>query len=86
MYYKLNKQKGYVTTVSDDKNRKTVMELMRGVKYRVFPIGRLDYDTEGLLLLTNDGDLANIFTHPKNSIIKTYVANVEGKIVCFKTS
>lgn len=78
VYYKLHKPKGYVTTASDDKDRKTVLSLMRNVKYRIFPIGRLDYDTEGLLLLTNDGDLTNILTHPKNSVVKTYIANIEG--------
>lgn len=80
VYYKLHKPKGYVTTASDDKDRKTVLSLMRNVKYRIFPIGRLDYDTEGLLLLTNDGDLTNILTHPKNSVVKTYIANVEGVV------
>lgn len=80
VYYKLHKPKGYVTTVTDDKERKTVLDLMRNVQYRVFPIGRLDYDTEGLLLLTNDGDLANIFMHPKNSISKKYMATIEGQI------
>lgn len=80
VYFKLHKPKGYVTTASDDKDRKTVLSLMRNVQYRIFPIGRLDYDTEGLLLLTNDGELTNILTHPKNSISKTYVANVEGII------
>ena len=80
VYYKLHKPKGFVTTVSDDKDRKTVLSLMRNVQYRIFPIGRLDYDTEGLLLLTNDGDLTNIMTHPKNSVVKTYVAHIEGVV------
>lgn len=80
VYYKLHKPKGYVTTATDDKDRKTVLDLMRGVKYRIFPIGRLDYDTEGLLLLTNDGELTNILTHPKNSVEKTYIANIEGVV------
>lgn len=78
VYYKLHKPKGYVTTASDERERKTVLDLMRNVQYRVYPIGRLDYDTEGLLLLTNDGDMANILTHPKNNVQKTYVAHVEG--------
>lgn len=78
VYYKLHKPKGYVTTASDERQRKTVLDLMRNVQYRVFPIGRLDYDTEGLLLLTNDGDLANVLTHPKNNVLKTYVAHIEG--------
>lgn len=78
VYYKLHKPKGYVTTASDERERKTVLDLMRNVQYRVYPIGRLDYDTEGLLLLTNDGDMANILTHPKNNVNKTYVAHIEG--------
>lgn len=80
VYYKLNKPKGYLTTVSDDKDRKTVMSLMRGVHARVFPIGRLDYDTEGLLLMTNDGDLANILTKPNSEIKKTYLVNISAPI------
>ena len=80
VYYKLNKPKGYVSTVNDDKGRKTVMELMRGVHTRVFPVGRLDYDTEGLLLLTNDGDLSNILTRPKSEVEKVYYATIEGTI------
>lgn len=80
VYYKLHKPKGYVTTASDEKGRKTVLELMRNVQVRVYPIGRLDYDTEGLLILTNDGDITNILTHPKNEVKKTYVASIEGEI------
>ena len=80
VYYKLNKPKGYITSTSDDKDRKTVINLMRGVHYRVFPIGRLDYDTEGLLLLTNDGDIANILTKPNSEVKKTYIVHIEGFI------
>jgi len=80
VYYKLHKPKGYVCSNSDDKDRKTVLDLMRNVQYRIFPIGRLDYDTEGLLLLTNDGELSNLITHPKNSIDKTYFVTIEGQI------
>ena len=80
VYYKLHKPKGYVTTASDEKGRKTVVELMRKVQERVYPIGRLDYDTEGLLILTNDGDITNILTHPKNAVKKTYIASVEGEL------
>ena len=80
VYYKLHKPKGYVTTASDEKGRKTVVELMRKVQERIYPIGRLDYDTEGLLILTNDGDITNILTHPKNNVKKTYIASVEGDI------
>lgn len=80
VYYKLNKPKGYVTTVSDDKERKTVMDLLRGVHARVYPVGRLDYDTEGLLLFTNDGEVTNILTKPNCGIEKTYVVHVEGQL------
>ena len=80
VYYKLHKPKGYVTTASDEKGRKTVVELMRKVQERVYPIGRLDYDTEGLLILTNDGDITNILTHPKNAVKKTYIASIECEI------
>ena len=76
VYYKLNKPKGYVTTVSDDKDRKTVMSLMRGVHLRVYPVGRLDYDTEGLLILTNDGDITNILTKPNSKVEKTYSVHI----------
>lgn len=80
VYYKLHKPKGFVTTLKDEKDRKTVMSLLRGVHVRVFPVGRLDYDTEGLLLFTNDGDLTNILTKPNSEIAKTYVATLEGEI------
>lgn len=80
VYYKLNKPKGFVTTVSDEKNRKTVMDLLRGVHTRVYPVGRLDYDTEGLLLLTNDGDITNILTKPNSEIEKTYQVHIENNI------
>ncbi len=80
VYYILNKPKGYVTTVKDDKGRKTVMELLPKKNERVYPVGRLDYDTEGLLIFTNDGDLANRLTHPINEIPKTYIARVEAKV------
>lgn len=77
-YYIMNKPKGYVCTVSDDKDRKTVMELLPKRAGRVYPIGRLDYATEGLLLFTNDGELSFRLTHPKNEIPKTYMAKIEG--------
>ena len=82
IYLMLNKPKGYITTTSDEKGRKTVMELL-GNKFagkRIFPVGRLDYDTEGLLLLTTDGDLCNRISHPRNEIGKTYVAKIEGEV------
>lgn len=80
VYYKLHKPKGYVTTVSDDKERKTVMDLLRGVHTRVYPVGRLDYDSEGLLLFTNDGELTNKLTKPNSEIEKTYVVHIESGI------
>lgn len=79
-YYIMNKPKGYVCTVSDDKGRKTVMELLPKRAGRVFPVGRLDYDTEGLLIFTNDGELTLRLTHPRNEIPKTYMAKIEGGI------
>lgn len=78
VYIMLNKPKGCVCTASDDKGRKTVLDLVK-VKERIFPVGRLDYDTEGLILLTNDGDTANIITHPKNMVKKVYSVRVEGE-------
>lgn len=79
-YYIMNKPKGCVCTVSDDRGRKTVMDFLPKDCGRVFPVGRLDYDTEGLLLLTNDGDLAYKLTNPANEIPKTYVARIEGSV------
>ena len=76
-YYIMNKPKGYVCTVKDDKDRKTVMELLPKNITRVFPVGRLDYDSEGLLLFTNDGDLAYKLTHPKNEVPKTYLGKTD---------
>lgn len=78
VYLLLNKPKGYVTTVSDPEKRPTVMDLIRGVKGRVYPIGRLDYASEGLLLLTNDGDLANRLMKAASHVPKTYVVKVAG--------
>lgn len=77
-YYVVNKPKGYVTTVSDPENRPTVMQLIRGGE-RVFPVGRLDYASEGLLLMTNDGDLANALTKASSQVEKTYLVKVSGK-------
>ena len=76
-YYIMNKPKGYVTTVKDEKGRKTVMELLPPNIKRLFPVGRLDFDTEGLLLLTNDGGLTYKLTHPKNEVPKTYLVKTE---------
>jgi len=76
-YYMMNKPKGYVCTVKDDKGRKTVMDLLPNNSKRIFPVGRLDYDSEGLLILTNDGDLTFKLTHPKNEVPKTYLVKTE---------
>ncbi len=76
-YYIMNKPKGYITSVKDEKGRKTVMDLLPPNIKRLFPVGRLDYDTEGLLILTNDGDLTFRLTHPKNEVPKTYLVKTE---------
>ena len=77
-YILLNKPKGYVTTRSDPEGRRTVMDLIRGVHEYVYPVGRLDYDSEGLLLLTSDGDLAARLTHPRHGVERVYEAIVAG--------
>lgn len=77
-YYLMNKPKGVLCTVSDDRGRKTVMSLLPEGTGRVFSVGRLDYATEGLLLLTNDGELAYRLTNPKSEIPKTYLVRIEG--------
>ena len=78
-YYLLNKPREVITSVSDDKNRKTVIDLIDTDK-RIYPIGRLDYDTTGVLLLTNDGEFANVLMHPNSKIDKVYVAKIRGII------
>lgn len=78
VYILLHKPVGYVTTVSDDKDRPTVMDLVRDVDARLFPVGRLDYNTSGMLIMTNDGDFAYRLTHPKHEMPKTYRARVAG--------
>ncbi len=80
VYILMNKPAGYVTTVKDTHDRMTVMDLLTDVPYRVFPVGRLDFETEGLLLLTNDGEFAYRMTHPKFKMVKTYVATVQGNV------
>ena len=80
VYIMLNKPRGIVTTMSDEKGRFTVADLVKGVGARVYPIGRLDMDSDGLLLLTNDGNLANTLTHPRHDIPKIYRVTVEGEI------
>jgi 23S rRNA pseudouridine2605 synthase len=77
-YILLCKPAGYVTTRSDPQRRRTVIDLLHGVKEYVYPVGRLDYDTQGLLLLTNDGDLAARLTHPRHEVDRTYEAYVSG--------
>lgn len=71
-YYLLNKPQGYLCTAHDDRGRKTIFDLMKNVKMRLFPVGRLDYNTQGMILLTNDGEFANYMMHPKNEMTKTY--------------
>jgi 23S rRNA pseudouridine2605 synthase len=80
VYMMLNKPVGYITSAKDQFNRPAVLELVPQVRQRIFPVGRLDYDTEGLLLLTNDGDLTYLITHPSHQIHKTYRALVKGKV------
>ena len=78
-YYLLNKPRGVITSTSDDKDRKTVIDLIDTTS-RIYPVGRLDYDTTGALLLTNDGEFANIVMHPSNKMEKVYLAKLEGII------
>ena len=78
IYIMLHKPEGYVTTSKEQFGRPGVMDLVKGIKTRVYPVGRLDYDTSGLLLLTNDGDLTFKLTHPKHDVDKTYIAKVYG--------
>lgn len=80
VYYLLNKPRGVVCTTDDDKNRKIITSLI-DTNLRIFPVGRLDYDTTGIILLTNDGELSNLLTHPKSNIEKTYIAKINGKLL-----
>ena len=80
MYFLLNKPKGYLSTASDEHGRRTVLELLPEVEERVYPVGRLDNNTEGLLLITNDGALMNGLLHPRYEVEKTYVAKVAGNL------
>lgn len=77
-YLLFNKPKGVITSTSDPEGRNVVSDYIKDVKERVYPVGRLDYDSEGVLLLTNDGDLANLLTHPRHHVPKTYHATVKG--------
>lgn len=76
-YYLLNKPRGVISSVKDEKGRTTVTDLIKE-SGRIYPVGRLDYDTTGIILLTNDGELTNILSHPKNEVPKTYLAKVKG--------
>lgn len=78
VYVVMNKPKGVITSASDPEGRKVVSDYLKGIHERVYPVGRLDYDTEGLLLLTNDGEFANLLTHPRHHVPKTYMATVKG--------
>ncbi|AEI41299.1 pseudouridine synthase [Paenibacillus mucilaginosus] len=78
VYVLFNKPKGVITSAQDPEGRKTVTEFFKDIKERIYPIGRLDYDTEGLLLLTNDGEFAHLLTHPKHHVPRTYLATVRG--------
>lgn len=77
VYYLINKPRGVITTTSDEKNRKTVIDLVKDER-RIYPVGRLDYDTTGVLLLTNDGELTNLLIHPKSNVEKLYIAKIKG--------
>jgi len=80
VYLLLYKPAGYVTTLKDPEGRPTVTDLLKGVGERVYPVGRLDYNTEGLLLLTNDGDWANRLAHPRHEVEKEYLVKVRGRV------
>jgi len=83
VYFLMNKPRGCVSTVSDEKKRKTVLDLLepQDLQTRVYPVGRLDFDTAGLLILTNDGELANLLMHPKFEVEKEYLVRVEGIVI-----
>ncbi|WP_066366576.1 23S rRNA pseudouridine(2605) synthase RluB [Neobacillus fumarioli] len=78
VYFLLYKPRGVISSVHDEKGRKVVTDFFPGVEERIYPIGRLDYDTSGLLLLTNDGEFANLLMHPRSEIEKVYVAKIKG--------
>ena len=80
VYVAVNKPLGYITSMDDDRDRTTVAELVADIPERLFPVGRLDYNTTGLLIMTNDGQLTYTLTHPKHEVYKTYVAKVAGVI------
>jgi len=78
IYLVLNKPAGYVTTLSDPEGRPTIADLIRSFTERLYPVGRLDYDTEGLLVLTNDGDVSHLLQHPRHNVSRTYLVKVKG--------
>lgn len=78
VYYILNKPRGVISSVDDNKGRKTVLDFFPEVKERIYPVGRLDYDSTGIMLMTNDGEFANLLMHPKHEIEKVYVAKLKG--------
>ena len=80
LYFLLNKPRGYITSTEDPQGRPTVMDLMKGVKERIYPVGRLDYASEGLILFTNDGEMANKIMHPSSQVHRTYAVKVKGTI------
>ncbi len=79
-YYLLNKPRGYITSTSDPQGRPTVMDLMASVESRIYPVGRLDYASEGLLLLTNDGEIAHRLMHPSSQVKRTYAVKIKGDV------
>lgn len=80
VYVVVNKPLGYITSMQDEKDRSTVAELVADIPQRLFPVGRLDYNTTGLLIMTNDGELTHTLTHPRHEVYKTYLAKVAGVI------
>lgn len=80
VYIVLNKPRGYITSVTDDRDRKCVTDLTKAIKERIYPVGRLDKDSEGMLLMTNDGEFANMMMHPRSKVGKTYRVTVRGKV------
>lgn len=86
VYVAVNKPLGYITSMHDEKNRATVADLVTDIQERIFPVGRLDYNTTGLIIMTNDGDLAYRISHPRHQIYKTYVVKAEGVVSNAKIS
>jgi len=86
IYIALNKPRNVITSVSDPEGRKTVMDFVKGIRVRVFPVGRLDYHSEGLLVLTNDGDLAHLLMHPSSGTEKVYQAKIQGVLTPSQTN